>query len=68
MLHKGIKETKVDSVTKVLEEVVMMAIKLGQQQEQGHCADISKAQLSSCSGSGVIKDWKYFSILKAPIY
>ena len=36
--HKGIKEEQADGVTKVLEEVVMTAIKLCQQQEQGHGA------------------------------
>ena len=56
MLHKEIKETKVDGVTKVQEKVVMMVIKLGQQQEQGHCAHISKDELSSMPGSGVMKD------------
>ena len=29
MMHKGIEEEQVDSATKVLEEVVMTAIKLG---------------------------------------
>ena len=41
-----------DGVTKVLEEVVMTVTKLGQQQEQGDPAVLTKFQHSSLSGSG----------------
>ena len=39
-----------DAVTKDMEEVVMIVIKLGHQQEQGHCAHISKDELCSLPG------------------
>ena len=52
MVHKEIKEDQVDGVTNMLEEVVMTATKLGQQQEQGNPAVLTKFQHSSLSGSG----------------
>ena len=56
MMHKQIKEAQVDGLTKMLLEVFITAIKLGHHQEQGHCAHISKDELCSMSGSGVMKD------------
>ena len=54
MVHKEIKEDQVDGVTNMLEEVVMTATKLGQQQEQGNPAVLTKNQHPSFTGSGAM--------------
>ena len=54
MLHKEIKEEQVDGVTRVQEEVVMTATKLGQLLKQGRGAVLTKSEHPSFSGSGVI--------------
>ena len=52
MMHKEIKEVQVDGVTKVLEEVVMTATKLGQQLKQGCGAVLTKSEHPSLTRSG----------------
>ena len=51
-MHKGIKEDQVDGETKVLEEQLMMAIRVDGQQEQGKSAVLTNFQHSSLPGRG----------------
>ena len=65
-MNREIKEDQVDGVTKVLEEVVVTATKLGEQQEQGHGAVLTKYQHSSLYGSGDIQDLAFLPKKFAP--